>query len=629
MVSTATNNSDWNVDTSRRGAAFARTGMALMRETDEGRLIEHITSTCCAVATAEMAACSLCAVDVDGKPVDSEDESFFHIVSVVGISDEQRAFAHSVPLGSIGLLRPIFKHGFPVRIDDILAPDLTAYCAYLTEREASGDMFSPHVRDPRCAESSQAPLPPEHPPIRSFLGAPMLNSDGAVIGALLLGHSQPGHFSACDELLVTGLVTVAAASLENIRSCRRVQLCATNQKVQQEVEAQRSVLQLIIDEMPGRIYLVHGPEARLVLMNRAASALWQGQWMAGQPWDEFLRQSQIMILDENGVHIPLEQLAIMRAIQQRKTTYRRLEKLRYADGRCVPMNVSTSLIGIPRWLWPTMRNVLSLQDRGPLVVVVHQDITISIDVERLKDEFIDIAARELLAPLSTLRGCTQTLMRQSKRGRGATLTHGQLEAIEGIEQATASMAELSNHLLDVTRLQAGCLNIQPTPHDLLALVRRVVQRVQPTAARHQLNIRTVPDQLLVEVDVERIEQVLTNLIHYTITYSPTGGPIDLDISVGLEAAHVGVAVVSIQNHGLCIPPGQQAGMFKRFSSARDAHSCTGTGLELYLCRALIELHRGQIWFESFEDDRPTCTFYITLPIYCEEKSTTCRLPDIG
>ncbi|GLV54805.1 hypothetical protein KDH_16520 [Dictyobacter sp. S3.2.2.5] len=628
MASTAINNSDWNVDTSRRGAAFARTGMALMRETDEGRLIEHITSTCCAVATAEMAACSLCDVDADGKPVDPGDESFFHIASAVGVSDEQRAFARSVPLGSIGLLRPIFKHGFPVRIDDIFAPDLTAYCSYLTESEASGEMFSPHVRDPRCAESLQTPLPPEHPPIRSFLGVPLLNYDGAVIGALLLGHSQPGHFSVCDELLVTGLGTVASVSLENIRSCHRAQLCTTNQQVPQELEAQRSVLQLILDEMPGRVYLVHGPEARLVLMNRAASALWQGQWMPGQPWGEFLRQSQITIFDENGVPISLEQLAIMRAIQQRKTTYRRLEKVHYADGRYVPMNVSTSLIGIPRWLWPTMRNVLSLQDRGPLAVVVHQDITLSIDVERLKDEFIDIAARELLSPLSTLRGCTQTLVQQIKRGRGAALTNRQLEAIEGIEQATVRMTELSDHLLDVTRLQAGCLNIQPEPHDLLALVRRVVQRVQPTVARHQLNIRTVPDHLLVEVDVERIEQVLTNLLHYAITYSPTGGPIDLDISVGLESAQVGVAVVSIQNPGLRIPVEQQAGMFKRFNSTPDAHNCAGTGLELYLCRALIELHRGQIWFESFEEDRPTCTFYITLPIYCEERSTTCRLPDI-
>lgn len=620
MAPTATDNSGWEAQASRRSAAFARTSMALMRESNEGRLIEHITNTCCAATTAELAACSLRAVDAEGKPIGLAEESLFHVACVIGVTEEQRIFAQSVPLGGIGLLRPIFNHGLPVRINDIFAPDLTAYRSYLTDLEADGSIFSPHVRDSMLAEPLNAePLPPEHPPLRSFLGVPLLNYDSEVVGALLLGHSQPGHFSAYDELLTAGLATVAAVALENIRACRRAQLCDKDLAAQQELEAQRATLQMMIDEMPGSVYMVHGPDARLVLMNRTASALWQGQWELEQPMGDFLQQSEITIFDENGVPIPFEQLATIRAVSRGEATYQLPEELRYADGHYLPMSVSTSLIDVS----PAMRSVFSLQDKEPLVVVVHQDLTALIDAERLIHAFIDIAAHELITPLSVLGGFSQSLMLQSKRGYGAALADWQLEAIEGIAQATTRMAELTDDLLDATRLQAGCLEMQLEPHDLIALVRRVAQRLQLNTSRHQLNVHTILDHLVVEMNVCRIEQVIGKLIQNAIKYSPEGGPIDLEISEGLESEHVCIAVVSIQDYGISIPAEQQAKIFEPFNREHNARACDGAGLGLYLCRALIEQHQGQIWFESIEGG--CTTFYITLPAYFEEKPITCPL----
>lgn len=624
MAPTATDNSGWEAQASRRSAAFARTSMALMRESNEGRLIEHITNTCCAATTAELAACSLRAVGAEGKPIGLAEESLFHVACVIGVTEEQRVFAQSVPLGGIGLLRPIFNHGLPVRINDIFAPDLTAYCSYLTDLEADGSIFSPHVRDSMLAEPLNAePLPPEHPPLRSFLGVPFLNYDGAVVGALLLGHSQPGHFSAYDELLITGLATVAAVALENIRSCRRAQLCDKDLAARQELEAQRAALQMIIDEIPGSFYLVHGPDARLLLINRAASDLWQGQWELEQPMGEFLQQSEITIFDENGVPIPFEQLATIRAVSRCEATYQHQEELRYADGHYLPMNVSTSLIDVSQWLSPAMRNVFSLQDKEPLAAVAHQDLTALIDAGRLIHAFIDIAAHELITPLSALSGFSQGLMLQSKRGYGTALADWQLEAIEGIAQATTRMTELTDDLLDATRLQAGCLEMQLEPHDLIALVRRVAQRLQLTTSRHQLNVHTILDHLVVEINVDRIEQVIGKLIQNAIKYSPEGGPIDLEISEGHESEHVCIAVVSIQDYGISIPAEQQAKIFEPFNREHNARACDGAGLGLYLCRALIEQHQGQIWFESIEGD--CTTFYITLPAYFEEKPITCPL----
>ncbi|GCE22869.1 GAF domain-containing sensor histidine kinase [Dictyobacter kobayashii] len=627
MTPVATDNSGWDTEAPRRLAAFSRMSMALMREFNEGRLIENITHTCCEATHAEFAACSLRSVDREGKPIGPSDGSIFHIACVVGVTEEQRIFAETIPLGGIGFLRPIFNHGLPVRIDDILSPNLASYRSYLLDHEAGGFIFSPHLREYIFAEPLHSVgLPPGHPPVRSFLGAPLVNYDGEVLGGLLLGHSQPGHFSAYDEVLIVGLASVAAVALENVRLYHISQLRDMELKAHQELEAHTAALQMILDEMPGSVYLVHGPEARLVLVNRAGASLWRGSWQPEQPMKEFLQQSQIMIFDDNGVPIPSEQLATMRAVTQGETTRQQQEKLRYPDGSYLPMIVSTSIIDVSQWLSPAMRSVLSMKEREPLVVVVHQDVTALMEAERLKDEFIGIAAHELRAPLAVLRGFSQTLMMQSERGHGRKLADWQLEAVEGIDQATTRMTELTDDLLDVTRLQAGCLSIQLEPCDLIALIRRVVKRLQITTTHHRINVHTGLDYLVAMIDINRIEQILINLLNNAIKYSPAGGDIDLDISEGHESAQVRVAVVSVRDYGIGIPADQQGKIFDRFCRADNARAISGTGLGLYLCRALIEQHYGQIWFESIENEGTT--FYITLPVYMEEKPITCPLENL-
>lgn len=249
-------------------------------------------------------------------------------------------------------------------------------------------------------------------------------------------------------------------------------------------------------------------------------------------------------------------------------------------------------------------------ERG--VLIVAQDVTVVKEAERLKDEFIGIAAHELRNPLAALRGFTNMLVVQTARGHGPELAEWQTEAIEAIDQSSVRLVELTDDLLDVTRLQAGRLELHIAPVEVVQLCQRIIARQQMTTVRHTLVFNHDGASLLVECDALRMEQVLGNIIANAIKYSPDGG--DITISVRALADDDEVEF-SIEDHGIGIPVEQQGRLFRRFSRAENAQllGITGTGLGLYLTRSIIERHDGAIWFVSTES--VGTTFFVRLPMH--------------
>ncbi len=139
-------------------------------------------------------------------------------------------------------------------------------------------------------------------------------------------------------------------------------------------------------------------------------------------------------------------------------------------------------------------------------------------------------------------------------------------------------------------------------------------RFQLTTAQHTLSLETSLDHLVAQVDPERMEQVLGNLLSNAIKYSPEGGPIQVRLREAVESQ---TAHLSVQDRGIGIPARQQPRIFGRFERADNSrpYGINGTGLGLYLCRALVEQHGGHIWFESVEGEGST--FFITLPLPSE------------
>jgi signal transduction histidine kinase len=136
-------------------------------------------------------------------------------------------------------------------------------------------------------------------------------------------------------------------------------------------------------------------------------------------------------------------------------------------------------------------------------------------------------------------------------------------------------------------------------------------RLQVTTPAHILEVIAEGEGIVACVDVQRMEQVLGNLINNAIKYSPDGGLIAIALH---GCGEQGIAEISIRDSGIGIPEVEQPRIFARFARAGNAKArgIGGTGLGLYLCRELVERHGGRIWFESAEGQGTT--FHFTLPL---------------
>jgi two-component system phosphate regulon sensor histidine kinase PhoR len=440
------------------------------------------------------------------------------------------------------------------------------------------------------------------------------------------------HAARSSEGTIPGAVVVWHDVTEARRLLRERQAHA-------ETEARRALLQLIIDELPGSVYLVRGRDARLVLANHAAMEMWGASWSHDQPLNDFLTENGIRIFGVDGRPLAQKEFAALRVVQNGEIVHHHQEVIRHQDGTTLPVLVNAVSFD-PHILSSSplddvghetsapihpanaarSRLVLRTQagckekDVEPAAIVVHQDVTPLKEAERVKDEFIGIAAHELRNPLASLKGYAQMLILQTARGRGPQLADWQTEALEAIDQATLRLVDLTEDLLDVTRLQAGRVELYLAPTNLVALTRRVVARYPVPTEYHTISVFAPPEHIITLVDPGRMEQVLNNLISNAIKYNPSGGDIEIRVHQEIETNS---AMLSIHDCGIGIPAHQQARIFSRFVRADNARALgiRGTGLGLYLCREFVERQGGRIWFESVEGEGST--FFITLPLIVE------------
>ncbi len=243
------------------------------------------------------------------------------------------------------------------------------------------------------------------------------------------------------------------------------------------------------------------------------------------------------------------------------------------------------------------------------ILCVIRDVTAHAEAEQAQEAFLTLAAHTLQTPLTALRGNVDTLLLQTRRGDGAELTEWQLDTIEEICLATERLEALADTLLDVTRVQAGQLEIQRETHDLVALVRRVAERSRQHRHTHTLIVRPAAHSLLASIDVRLIEQTLEHLLENAMKYSAPGERIEISVR---RQPGTGEALIQVRDHGVGIPDDQRERIFTRFGGQDNQAALAGTGLRLYLCRQFIERHGGRIGVGVTR--RPGARLWFTLPL---------------
>lgn len=225
-----------------------------------------------------------------------------------------------------------------------------------------------------------------------------------------------------------------------------------------------------------------------------------------------------------------------------------------------------------------------------------------------KSQFVSAAAHELRNPLASLIGYIELFSEEDNTNLSTT----QAQFLTNINRSAQRLRQLTNNLLDITRLDSNRLELVMTTMDAIDLIEMALADLQPLFDAKRQRVVVKAERLpAIWCDKARALQILTNLLSNAHKYTPEGGTITVQLSRQRGRPFI---VFRIKDSGIGIPPDDQSRLFTRFYRASNATAAdgTGAGLGLAITQSLVRLHGGKIWFESAVGKGTT--FNVTLPV---------------
>ena len=241
------------------------------------------------------------------------------------------------------------------------------------------------------------------------------------------------------------------------------------------------------------------------------------------------------------------------------------------------------------------------------LVILH-NITREKLVEKLKTEFVSLAAHQLRTPLSAIKWTIKMVL----EGDLGSINKEQREFLEDAYKSNERMINLINSLLNVSRIEEGRYIFNPVLADIEEITERVISSYKQESQKKEIKIEFErPEKKLPKVvlDIEKIQIVIDNLLKNALKYTLRGGKVTISLKSGKKEIEF-----SIKDNGVGIPENQQKRIFTKFFRATNIKKMdtTGSGLGLYITKNIIKAHGGKIWFTSKEGKGTT--FYFTIPI---------------
>jgi len=399
-------------------------------------------------------------------------------------------------------------------------------------------------------------------------------ADSVPVGLLLVINKRGAESFSSEDLR---MLSIMARQVTAVIADAQLYLRLTEEKEQLQATLQSLLAGVVMVEPTGHISLINPAACQMfgIIESEAMGRLYD-EVIVQQPIIEMLR-----VAVEDGVASPQEiEVDPPRGSEeprvfQAQTTFVRGE----VDGM------------------PTMLGV----------VAIFNDITEMRNLDRMKTAFVSTVSHELRTPLTSIKGFIDTLLQDTE---GYFDDAAKLEFYQIINGECDRLQRLIEDLLNVSRIESGkALQMHWTSFDPLPVIARVLQAQRAYVSQHQLRMQAHGHIPEIMADMDKLEQILTNLISNSIKYSPAGGEVLVTVSSDVERL-----TIAISDHGIGIPADKLPRLFEKFERVdnRDTRRVGGTGIGLFLVRNYVDSHGGEVWADSVLGEGSTFTFQIPI-----------------
>ena len=466
---------------------------------------------------------------------------------------------------------------------------------------------------------------------QSLLCVPLVARDRVTGFAELWDSRSPRHFTPTETALARTLINPAAAAVENARlfaetqhSINELMLLYDTAVWAASTEELDTTLQSVVKTLQFRV--LEGAMVNMWLFDPLEETLhlraYAGR-VEGMPFEqtrelgarlarESVEAGQPLLLEEvqaeregsvrSALCVPLKWQHQVNGVLQALSAQPNAFSGR--DLRLLSTMAASLAIGIQntRLITELKRSEDALTLRNRALEQANERLK---ELDRLKSAFVANVSHELRTPLNSIIGFSEVLM----DGLAGEMSPQAQEYLSYIHRSGKDLLSLIDDILDLSRLQAGRMDLKLEPVDVTQVVQEVHATLAPLlAAKAQTFILEKPADLpIIMADSFRLKQILINLLSNANRFTPEEGQITVRLGTANSALRVDVS-----DTGPGIPLEEQALIFQEFRQARTARPGEGTGLGLAISRRLVELHGGRIWVES--EPGHGATFTVLLPI---------------
>jgi signal transduction histidine kinase len=419
--------------------------------------------------------------------------------------------------------------------------------------------------------------------LEAYIGVP-IKVNGELYGTINFSSPDPHHptFTDNDRDFINLLGKWVGTTLER-------------KMADDALVEEREKIKVILDNLPVGVIVFRAPKGDVDILNHAAIII-LGKGI--DPTAIFENAPEIYKLThEDGSEFPASDLPPAITLKTNQPAASSDIFVNHPDGT----KINTRGTSVP---------IFDKNGKLDRVILVVEDITREREVDKMKSEFISLASHQLRTPLTGIRWFAELLL----KGDAGPITPDQKEYLQEIHDSNIRMINLVNDLLNVSHIETGNkFTLLPKPTDVAPIIDSLSNDLIGLAHAHNVTVNKAadfPKEIILNVDGDKIREIFQNLLSNAIKYSKSGGTVEIGLDTTSQPNQ---AIFLIKDHGLGIPKTEQARMFEKFFRASNVQSqeTDGTGLGMYIAKAIAEKHGGSLRFES--EQNVGTTFFLALP----------------